>query len=111
MSNTMSNNNENSKANNTDSAVSALISSISNTVNNEKISAIINVTNVMADAIFIVNADGVFESVNPVAARFFNVTSDSLIGKKWQDCLQEQYRDDYKYMFESWKNNLSLIHI
>ncbi|MBB1279356.1 sensor domain-containing diguanylate cyclase [Pseudoalteromonas sp. SR41-1] len=101
----MSNNNENSKANNTDSAVSALISSISNTVNNEKISAIINVTNVMADAIFIVNADGVFESVNPVAARFFNVTSDSLIGKKWQDCLQEQYRDDYKYMFESWKNN------
>ena len=105
MSNTMSNNNENSRANNTDSAVSALISSISNTVNNEKISAIINVTNVMADAIFIVNADGVFESVNPVAARFFNVTSDSLIGKKWQDCLQEQYRDDYKYMFESWKNN------
>ncbi len=101
----MSNNNENSRANNTDSAVSALISSISNTVNNEKISAIINVTNVMADAIFIVNADGVFESVNPVAARFFNVTSDSLIGKKWQDCLQEQYRDDYKYMFESWKNN------
>ena len=105
MSNTMSNNNENSRANNTDNAVSALISSISNTVNNEKISAIINVTNVMADAIFIVNADGVFESVNPVAARFFNVTSDSLIGKKWQDCLQEQYRDDYKDMFESWKNN------
>ena len=105
MSNTMSNNNENSRANNTDNAVSALMSSISNTVNNEKISAIINVTNVMADAIFIVNADGVFESVNPVAARFFNVTSDSLIGKKWQDCLQEQYRDDYQYMFESWKNN------
>lgn len=101
----MSNNNENSRENNTDNAVSALMSSISNTVNNEKISAIINVTNVMADAIFIVNAHGVFESVNPVAARFFNVPSDILIGKKWQHFLQEQYRDDYEYMFESWKNN------
>ncbi|ASM50852.1 hypothetical protein PESP_a2968 [Pseudoalteromonas espejiana DSM 9414] len=101
----MSNNNENSRENNTDNAVSALMSSISNTVNNEKISAIINVTNVMADAIFIVNAHGVFESVNPIAAKFFNMPLEALIGKKWQSFLQEQYRDDYNYMFESWKNN------
>ena len=101
----MSNNNENSRANNTNNAVSALMSSISNTVNNEKISAIINVTNVMADAIFIVNAHGVFESVNPIAAKFFNMPLEAIISKKWQSFLQEQYRDDYNYMFESWKNN------
>ena len=86
----MSNNNQHSKLNNENIAVSTLVNSLSERVNNEKISAIINVTNVMADAIFIVNAQGVFESVNPVAARFFNVPSDILIGKKWQHFLQEQ---------------------
>ncbi|MBB1384460.1 GGDEF domain-containing protein [Pseudoalteromonas sp. SG45-5] len=101
----MSNNNENHSKQNADSGVSALMNRISNTFNNEKISAIINVTNVMADAIFIVNAQGVFESVNPIAAKYFNVPADSLIGKKWQYFLQEQYRDDYEYMFNSWNNN------
>jgi diguanylate cyclase (GGDEF)-like protein/PAS domain S-box-containing protein len=105
MSNTMSNNNENSRVNNTDNAVSALMSSISNTVNNEKISAIINVTNVMADAIFIVNAEGIFESVNPVAAKIFNMQLEEVIGKKWQYFLHEQNSEDYNYMFESWKKN------
>jgi diguanylate cyclase (GGDEF)-like protein len=30
---------------------------------------------------------------------------EEIVGKKWQFFLQEQYRDDYNYMFKSWKNN------
>lgn len=101
----MSSDNANNNQKNTDTAVTTLMSSISDTLNNEKISAIINVINVMADAIFIVNADGVFESVNPVAARFFDLPTDALIGKKWPCFLPEHDREDYEYMFHSWKKN------
>jgi PAS domain S-box-containing protein len=71
---------------------------------NKKMSAFTNMINVISEGIFIVNAEGVIEMINPLAATFFGAPQGSLIGQKWFHFLHEGYRKDYENLFINWQD-------
>jgi diguanylate cyclase (GGDEF)-like protein/PAS domain S-box-containing protein len=83
--------------------VAQLVKQISSKQLNDQINAIINVTNVMSDAIFIVNEDAIFESINSSAATLFGFEANTLIGKKWHRFFYEDSPNEYHYIHGSKK--------
>lgn len=86
----------------------AMLERLSAPLLNEKLSTFVNMVDVIAEAIFIVNADGVIEMINPVAAKFFGAPQDTLIGQKWFHFLNDRYREQYEFIFLNWKNDQQL---
>jgi diguanylate cyclase (GGDEF)-like protein/PAS domain S-box-containing protein len=74
-------------------------------LSNEKMGAFINMINVIPEGIFLVNADGIIEVINPMAAKFFGSSQDALVGQRWFDFLHDRYREQYEYIFLNWKDN------
>tara|TARA_R110000772_G_scaffold75926_6_gene164429 strand:+ start:640 stop:1626 length:987 start_codon:yes stop_codon:yes gene_type:complete len=90
----------------------SIIDTFSVSLLNEKMQAFSKMANVIAEAIFIVNDDGVIEMINPLAAKFFGAAHEALIGQKWFYFLHERYREQYEYLFINWKKtpDLALNH-
>ncbi|MFT5810411.1 MAG: sensor histidine kinase regulating citrate/malate metabolism [Rubritalea sp.] len=65
---TPANNSRQANSHNLDSC--SVIEKFSISLSNEKIGAFIDMINVTAEGIFVVNADGVIEVINPMAAKF-----------------------------------------
>jgi PAS domain S-box-containing protein len=63
---------------------------------NKKMSAFASMVNVIAEGIFIVNAQGVIEIINPLAAQYFGAPQESIVGQKWFYFLHEGYRKNYQ---------------
>ncbi|WP_157577505.1 GGDEF domain-containing protein [Shewanella waksmanii] len=59
----------------------------------------------VAEAIFVVNDEGIIEMVNPLAAKIFGDAQQALIGQSWCAFLAEGYRDDYLAKYIGWKNS------
>jgi PAS domain S-box-containing protein len=74
-------------------------------LSNEKFGAFIDMTNVIAEGVFVVNADDVIEVINSMAAKFFGNSQDALVGQRWFQFLHERQREQYEYIFLNWKNN------
>lgn len=72
---------------------------------NQKMGAFANMVNVIAEGIFIVNAQGVIEMINPLAAKFFGAPQEALVGQKWFHFLHDRYREQYEYLFLNWQDN------
>ena len=62
----------------------------------------------IAEGIFIVNAKGVIEFINPIAAKFFGHSQDNLAGQLWFHFLHDRYREHYEYIFLNWQDNNKL---
>ena len=71
----------------------------------DKMGSFIEMINAISEGIFIVNADGIIEMINPLAANFFGASQESLIGQKWFYFLHDRYREQYEYLFLNWKDN------
>ncbi|ABG38928.1 diguanylate cyclase with PAS/PAC sensor [Paraglaciecola sp. T6c] len=87
---------------------SSLLEALSLPLLNEKMHAFSKMVNVIAEAIFIVNGDGVIEVINPLAAKFFGAPQEALIGQKWFQFLHERYREQYEYLFINWNKTSGL---
>jgi diguanylate cyclase (GGDEF)-like protein/PAS domain S-box-containing protein len=74
-------------------------------LSNAKIGSFISMINVIAEGIFVVNADGVIEVINPMAAKFFGGSQDVIVGQRWFNFLHDRYREQYEYIFLNWKDN------
>lgn len=74
-------------------------------LSNQKMGAFINMIDVIAEGIFIVNADGIIEVINPMAAKFFGSSQDTLVGQRWFHFLHDRFREHYEYIFLNWKDN------
>lgn len=74
-------------------------------LSNQKMGAFINMVDVIAEGIFIVNADGVIEVINPMAAKFFGSSQEALVGQRWFHFLHDRHREQYEYIFLNWKDN------
>ena len=72
---------------------------------NQKMGTFVNMINVIAEGIFVVNADGVIEVINPIAANFFGRSQEALIGQRWFNFLHDRHREQYEYIFLNWKDN------
>lgn len=75
---------------------------------NQKMSTFANIFDVIAEAIFIVNAQGVIEMINPLAAKFFGAPQGTLVGQNCFHFLHERYREHYEYLFLNWQNATEL---
>jgi diguanylate cyclase (GGDEF)-like protein/PAS domain S-box-containing protein len=100
---TPANNSRQANSHNLDSC--SVIEKFSISLPNEKIGAFINMINVIAEGIFVVNADGVIEVINPMAAKFFGDSQDALVGQRWFHFLHDRHREQYEYIFLNWKDN------
>jgi diguanylate cyclase (GGDEF)-like protein/PAS domain S-box-containing protein len=87
---------------------STIVERFSIPLSNARMGSFINMINVIAEGIFVVNADGVIEVINPIAAKFFGSSQDALIGQKWFHYLHDRYREQYEYIFLNWKDNNKL---
>jgi diguanylate cyclase (GGDEF)-like protein/PAS domain S-box-containing protein len=87
---------------------SSLLDVLSLPLLNEKMHSFSKMVNVIAEAIFIVNGDGVIEVINPLAAKFFGAPQEALIGQKWFQFLHERYREQYEYLFINWNKTSGL---
>ena len=74
-------------------------------LSNQKTGAFINLMNVIAEGIFVVNAEGVIEMINPIAAKFLGNSQNALVGQRWFHFLHDRYREQYEYTFLNWKNS------
>nr|WP_259367856.1 diguanylate cyclase [Colwellia sp. MB02u-14] len=83
----------------------SVIEKFSISLSNEKIGAFIEMINVIAEGIFVVNADGVIEFINPMAAKFLGNSQDALVGQRWFHFLHDRHREQYEYIFLNWKKN------
>jgi diguanylate cyclase (GGDEF)-like protein/PAS domain S-box-containing protein len=83
----------------------SVIEKFSTSLFNEKIGTFIDIINVIAEGVFVVNADGVIEVINSMAAKFFGNSQDALVGHRWFQFLHERHREQYEYIFLNWKNN------
>jgi diguanylate cyclase (GGDEF)-like protein/PAS domain S-box-containing protein len=104
----MSASNKQQQASHKSSDAIAMLESLSTPLLNEKISTFANMVNLIAEAIFIVNGDGVIEMINPVAAKFFGAPQEALVGQLWFHFLNDRFREQYEYIFLNWKNNQQL---
>ena len=77
-------------------------------LSNAKMGSFFNMINVIAEGIFVVNADGIIEVINPIAAKFFGSSQDAMIGQRWFNFLHDRYREQYEYIFLNWKDNNQL---
>lgn len=77
-------------------------------LSNAKMGSFINMINVIAEGIFVINADGIIEVINPIAAKYFGSSQEALVGKKWFHFLHDRYREQYEYIFLNWKDNTTL---
>ncbi|MGO4894620.1 sensor domain-containing diguanylate cyclase [Flavobacterium sp. W21_SRS_FM6] len=77
-------------------------------LSNAKMGSFISMINVIAEGIFVVNADGVIEVINPIAAKYFGNSQDKLVGQKWFHYLHDRHREHYEYIFLNWKDNNKL---
>ncbi|WP_340676758.1 diguanylate cyclase [Paraglaciecola sp.] len=101
----MSQTNKISRINSDDTQHSSVIEKFCIPLPNQKMGSFINMLNVIAEGIFVVNADGVIEVINPIAAKFFGSSPDALIGQRWFHFLHDRYREQYEYVFLNWKDN------
>lgn len=83
----------------------SMIEKLSIPLLNNKMSSFINMINVISEGIFVVNADGIIEMMNPLAAKFFGASQETLVGQKWFGFLHDRYREQYEYLFLNWKDN------
>jgi diguanylate cyclase (GGDEF)-like protein/PAS domain S-box-containing protein len=100
---TPANNSRQENSHNLDSR--SVIEKFSISLSNEKMGPFINMINVIAEGIFVVNADGVIEVINPMAAKFFGDSQDALVGQRWFHFLHDRHREQYEYIFLNWKDN------
>ena len=85
--------------------LSSVIENFSIPLLNDEIAPFVNMINVTTEGIFVVNAYGVIEMINPIAAKFFCSTQDTLIGQRWFHFLHDRYCEQYEYIFMNWKHN------
>jgi diguanylate cyclase (GGDEF)-like protein/PAS domain S-box-containing protein len=72
-------------------------------LNNQFLNTLANVINHVNEAIFIINEDGVFEMLNPMAVKLFGASRESLLGQYWCDFLGNQCKDEYISLLLQWK--------
>jgi diguanylate cyclase (GGDEF)-like protein/PAS domain S-box-containing protein len=100
---TPANNQTQTNSHNLDSC--SVIEKFSISLSNEKMGAFINMIHSIAEGIFVVNADGVIEVINPMAAKFFGNSQDAIVGQRWFNFLHDRHREQYEYIFLNWKDN------
>lgn len=83
----------------------SVIEKFSIPLSSKKMGAFINMVQVIAEGIFIVNSEGVIEVINPIAAKFFGSSQEALIGQRWFNFLHDRHREQYEYIFLNWKDN------
>jgi PAS domain-containing protein len=70
-------------ANNHKLETCSVIEKFSISLSNNKMGTFFNMMNVIAEGIFVVNADGIIEIINPIAAKFFGSSHEALVGQPW----------------------------
>ncbi|MEP2652526.1 MAG: diguanylate cyclase [Paraglaciecola sp.] len=70
-----------------------------------KMNSFIEMINVISEGIFLINADGIIDMTNPMAAKFFGDSNENLVGESWFKFLHDRYREQYEYIFMNWKDN------
>ncbi|WP_102795332.1 sensor domain-containing diguanylate cyclase [Bowmanella denitrificans] len=68
--------------------------------------------NAIAEAVFVINNQGVIEMLNPQMASVLAQPKQNLIGQKWHHLLHENYRSQYQQLTNSWqgRNTLPITH-
>lgn len=64
--------------------------------------------NAIAEAVFVFNAQGVIEMLNPLMASILAVPRQNIIGQKWQCLLHENYRLQYEQLTFNWQGRSTL---
>ncbi|MEP1382900.1 MAG: GGDEF domain-containing protein [Paraglaciecola sp.] len=88
-----------------DTEMCSIVDKFSIPLSNEKMGSFVNMMNIIAEGIFVVNGDGIIEIVNPMAAKFLGGSQESLVGQRWFSFLHDRYREQYEYIFLNWKDN------
>jgi diguanylate cyclase (GGDEF)-like protein/PAS domain S-box-containing protein len=82
-----------------------VIDKFSIALSNKEMGSFVNMISVIPEGIFVVNADGIIEVINPIAAKFFGNSQEALIGQRWFHFLHGRHREQYEYIFLNWKDN------
>jgi diguanylate cyclase (GGDEF)-like protein/PAS domain S-box-containing protein len=83
----------------------SVIDKFSIALSNKEMGSFVNMISVIPEGIFVVNADGIIEVINPIAAKFFGNSQEALIGQRWFHFLHGRHREQYEYIFLNWKDN------
>jgi diguanylate cyclase (GGDEF)-like protein/PAS domain S-box-containing protein len=83
----------------------SVIDKFSIALSNKEMGSFVNMINVIPEGIFVVNADGIIEVINPIAAKFFGNSQEALVGQRWFHFLHGRHREQYEYIFLNWKDN------
>ena len=97
------------RSNNHNEDPCSIIDKFSIPLSNEKMGTFINMINVIAEGIFLVSGDGIIEVANPLAAKYFGCSQDTLVGQRWFNFLHDRYREQYEYIFLNWKDNKKTV--
>jgi diguanylate cyclase (GGDEF)-like protein/PAS domain S-box-containing protein len=82
-----------------------VIDKFSIALSNKEMGSFVNMISVIPEGIFVVNADGIIEVINPIAAKFFGNSQEALVGQRWFHFLHGRHREQYEYIFLNWKDN------
>jgi diguanylate cyclase (GGDEF)-like protein/PAS domain S-box-containing protein len=83
----------------------SVIDKFSIALSNKEMGSFVNMISVIPEGIFVVNADGIIEVINPIAAKFFGNSQEALVGQRWFHFLHGRHREQYEYIFLNWKDN------
>jgi diguanylate cyclase (GGDEF)-like protein/PAS domain S-box-containing protein len=83
----------------------SVIDKFSIALSNKEMGSFVNMISVIPEGIFVVNADGIIEVINPIAAKFFGSSQEALVGQRWFHFLHGRHREQYEYIFLNWKDN------
>jgi diguanylate cyclase (GGDEF)-like protein/PAS domain S-box-containing protein len=86
----------------------SFVSKLTSALVNPKMSSFINMIDVLAEGIFIVDEDGIIQVINPIAAKFLGNAQHNIVYQKWFHFLHDRYREQYQYLFLHWKDNATL---
>ena len=78
-------------------------------LNNQFLNTLANVINHVNEAIFVINQDGIFEMLNPMAIKLFGASRETLLGQHWCDFLGNQSKDEYLSLLLQWKKRQDQI--
>lgn len=60
----------------------------------------------IAEAMFLVNSQGVIEMINPQGAKLFGAPKDKIIGKKLAAFFYSDAQEEYDNLFEGWRHTV-----
>jgi diguanylate cyclase (GGDEF)-like protein/PAS domain S-box-containing protein len=86
----------------------SFVSKLTKALVNPKMASFINMIDVIAEGIFIVNEEGIIQVINPIAAKFLGNSQINMLNQRWFHLLHDRYREQYEYLFLNWRDNVSL---